>query len=98
MEFNASGLSSENYLKSIVAEGSVTNNLLEALHLGREVIKDGAIRVHGGGFGGTCMIFINKDEEESFKEKMSVKFPLDQFIHVEPSSDPLRRIPDEDFN
>ena len=57
----------------------------------------GACRVHGGGFGGTCMIFIDKDEEESFKQKMSVKFPLDQFIHVEPSSDPLRRIPDEDL-
>ena len=97
VEFNASGLSSENYLKSIVAEGSTTNNLLEALHLGREVIENGAIRVHGGGFGGTCMIFIDKDEEESFKQKMSVKFPLDQFIHVEPSLDPLRRIPDADL-
>ena len=43
------------------------------------------------------MIFIDKDEEESFKQKMSVKFPLDQFIHVEPSLDPLRRIPDEDL-
>lgn len=97
VEFNASGLSSELKLKSIVAEGSETNNLLEALHLGRASIKKGAIRVHGGGFGGTCMIFIDKDEEESFKEKMSVKFGLDQFIDVEPSDDPLAHFKAEDL-
>lgn len=97
VEFNDSGLSSENNLKSIVAEGHTTNNLLEALHLGRSSIHDGAIRVHGGGFGGTCMIFINKNEEEEFKKKMSVKFPLDQFISVEPSDDPLRRIPETEL-
>ena len=30
-----------------------------------------------------------KDEEEEFKQKMSVKFALDQFIEVEPSDNPL---------
>ena len=97
VEFNASGLSSELKLKSIVAEGHETNNLLEALHLGRASINKGAIRVHGGGFGGTCMIFIDKDEEASFKEKMSVKFPLDQFIEVEPSTNPLARFAPSDL-
>ena len=97
VEFNASGLSSENHLKSIVGEGHTTNNLLEALHLGRASIKDGAIRVHGGGFGGTCMIFINKDEEEEFIQKMSVKFPREQFITVEPNNDPLRRIDESEL-
>lgn len=91
-EFNDSGLSSENYLKSIVAEGQESNNLLVALHMGRELLKDGAIRVHGGGFGGTCMVWVNKNEEEEFKQKMSAKFPLDQIIPVFPSEDPLRRI------
>lgn len=97
VEFNASGLSSELKLKSIVAEGHETNNLLEALHLGRASINKGAIRVHGGGFGGTCMIFIDKDEEASFKEKMSVKFGLDQFIEVEPSNNPLARFTASDL-
>ena len=97
VEFNASGLSSELKLKSIVAEGHETNNLLEALHLGRASINKGAIRVHGGGFGGTCMIFIDKDEEASFKEKMSVKFDLDQFFDVEPSNNPLARFSASDL-
>lgn len=97
VEFNASGLSSELNLKSIVAEGHETNNLLEALHLGRASIKKGAIRVHGGGFGGTCMIFIDKDEEQEFKEKMSVKFDLDQFFDVEPSDNPLARFTASDL-
>ena len=97
VEFNASGLSSELKLKSIVAEGHETNNLLEALHLGRASIKKGAIRVHGGGFGGTCMIFIDKDEEAEFKEKMSVKFGLDQFFDVEPSDNPLARFTASDL-
>lgn len=92
VEFNASGLSSENKLKSIVAEGHETNNLLEALHLGRASLVKGAIRVHGGGFGGSCMIFVDKDEEASFKEKMSSKFALDQFIDVMPSNKPLRKL------
>ena len=96
-EFNDSGLSSENYLKSIVAEGQESNNLLVALHMGREILKDGAIRVHGGGFGGTCMVWVNKNEEEEFKKKMSVKFPLDQIIPVFPSNDPLRKISKEEL-
>ena len=96
VEINASGLSSELKLKNIVSEGHDTNNLLEALHLGRASINKGAIRVHGGGFGGTCLIFIDKDEEESFKQKMSVKFPLDQFIEVEPSTNPLARFSAEE--
>jgi hypothetical protein len=43
------------------------------------------------------MIFIDKDEEASFKEKMSVKFGLDQFIEVEPSDNPLARFTAEDL-
>ena len=96
-EFNDSGLSSENYLKSIVAEGQTSNNLLVALHMGREILHDGAIRVHGGGFGGTCMVWVNKNEEEEFKKKMSTKFPLDQIIPVFPSEDPLRKIAIEEL-
>ena len=97
VEINESGLSSELKLKNIVAEGHDTNNLLEALHLGRASINKGAIRVHGGGFGGTCLIFIDKDEEEDFKKKMSVKFPLDQFVEVEPSINPLARFAPSDL-
>lgn len=97
VEFNASGLSSEYKLKSIVAEGHSSNNLSKALHLGRSALRHGAIRVHGGGFGGTCMIFVRKDEEEEFIQKMSAEFPRDQFISVEPSDDPLRRIPESEY-
>jgi galactokinase len=96
VEITESGLSSELKLKNIVSEGHETNNLLEALHLGRASIKKGAIRVHGGGFGGTCLIFIDKDEEEAFKQLMSVKFPLDQFVEVEPSNNPLARFSPEE--
>lgn len=96
-EFNESGLSSEYYLESILGEGHKTNNLAECLHLGREIINDGAIRVHGGGFGGTCMVFINKNEEEEFKKKMAVKFPLDQIVPVFPSPNPLRRVDECEF-
>ena len=96
VEITASGLSSELKLKNIVSEGHETNNLLEALHLGRASIKKGAIRVHGGGFGGTCLIFIDKDEEAEFKQLMSVKFPLEQFVEVEPSNNPLVRLSPEE--
>lgn len=91
-DFNESGLSSEYYLESILPEGVKKNNLQECLHMGREFLKDGAIRVHGGGFGGTCMLFINKNEIEDFMKKMSSKFGRDQFIYLEISDNPICKI------
>ena len=46
---------------------------------------------------GAQVLFIDKDEEEAFKQKMSVKFPLDQFVDVEPSTNPLARFAPSDL-
>ena len=91
-ELNDSGLSSEYNLQSIVAEGHKTNNLKECLHIARSILKDGAIRVHGGGFGGTCIVFINKHEEKAFIEEMKKEFPIGNIIPVIINDKPLRQI------
>ncbi|MEG0034588.1 MAG: galactokinase family protein [Bacilli bacterium] len=87
--FEESGLSSENNLQSIIAEGQTTNNLRKVLDLGREIIVDGAIRVHGGGFGGTALVLINEKEINSFKLKMSKLVPVNCIYEVELSKNPL---------
>ncbi|MEG1739297.1 MAG: galactokinase family protein [Bacilli bacterium] len=89
-EINDSGLSSENLLQNIVLPGEETNNLEKALHLARNVIKDGAVRVHGGGFGGTILAFINKTETEHYIEEMSKVFGKENILIVYTCSDPLK--------
>lgn len=96
--FAESSMSSEYLLKSIVLEGQDTNNLKEALHYGREIVVDGAVRVHGGGFGGTMICFINKHEKKSFEDKMAAKFGRDSIIEVYPCSNPLRKIDVSELN
>ena len=66
-----SGRSSAMYLQNVVPTGStehqelmVTLALCEAILAGR-----GAVRVHGGGFGGTAQAFVPLDLLEEFKEK-----------------------------
>ena len=66
-----SGRSSAMYLQNVIPTGQtvgqelmVTIALCECLLEGR-----GAVRVHGGGFGGTAQAFVPLDMLERFKEK-----------------------------
>lgn len=89
-EINESGLSSELLLQNILIPGEETNNLLEGLHLARSFIKDGAVRVHGGGFGGTILTFINKKDTQDYIKFMGKKFGENNILIVYPCENPLR--------
>ena len=42
--------------------------------LSQRLIKDGAVRVHGGGFAGTILAIVNKKESDKYLEEMSKVF------------------------
>ena len=69
---NASGKSSAMYLQNVSIRSSVSHQeLLFALGLCEYILRGrGAVRVHGGGFGGTAEVFVPKDQWESFRAQV----------------------------
>ena len=67
---NESGYSSYMYLQNTCTYDSYKQNINLALRLSKELIKDGACRIHGGGFEGTILAFVHKNESESYIKKM----------------------------
>ena len=70
----ASGTSSRLYLKNTSAGNPKAEALAQGLALSAKLIKDGAIRVHGGGFAGTMLAFVKNDQAESYLQAMKAKF------------------------
>ena len=64
-----SGRSSAMYLQNIIPTGSVTaQELMVTIALCERILEGrGAVRVHGGGFGGTAQAFVPLDMLEKFK-------------------------------
>ena len=64
-----SGRSSAMYLQNIIPTGSVTTQeLMVTIALCERILEGrGAVRVHGGGFGGTAQAFVPLDMLEKFK-------------------------------
>ena len=49
-------------------------NLPKGILTSKNIIIDGAVRVHGGGFAGTIIAFVNKNESENYVLKMKELF------------------------
>lgn len=66
-----SGRSSAMYLQNIVPTGSTeSQELMVTIALCERILEGrGAVRVHGGGFGGTAQAFVPLDKLAEFKEK-----------------------------
>ncbi|MGN1295098.1 MAG: galactokinase [Bacilli bacterium] len=60
-----SGDSSYSLLKNCYVENE-EENLPKAIKLSKSIIKKGAVRVHGGGFAGTILAFIDKEESREY--------------------------------
>ena len=59
---NESGLSSLNKLQNCSIPGEVNQPVILGIEISRNIIKNGAIRVHGGGFAGSILAIIADDE------------------------------------
>ena len=64
---NRSGASSAMYLQNVSVAGAPDQPTMFALALADELLADrGAVRVHGGGFGGTIQAFVPADRAQGF--------------------------------
>ena len=68
-----SGDSSYHLLKNCYVENE-DENLPKAIKLSKSIIKNGAVRVHGGGFAGTILAFIDKNETQEYIRIMRKNF------------------------
>ncbi len=89
---NHSGISNYVFLKNILIPGQETSNLLEVFKKSRKIIKDGAVRIHGGGFGGACFVIINKKELEEYLRKITRLVGKKNIYHIEISDHALEWI------
>ena len=69
-----SGVSSLNCLQNCYVPGSVEQPVALAIHMSERLIKDGAVRVHGGGFAGTILAYLADAEVEKYVAQMSKVF------------------------
>lgn len=69
-----SGESSLTCLQNAFVPGSADQPVSLAIELSRRFIKDGAVRLHGGGFAGTVIAFVSDGEAEAYAEYMSGVF------------------------
>ena len=73
---NESGRSSETLLQNLYSPASPkTQDIPLALLLSRKVLgKEGACRVHGGGFAGTIQAFVPKEKVREYTEALEGAF------------------------
>lgn len=71
---NGSGLSSLVRLQNCLVPGETEQRVVLGIELSREIIKDGAVRVHGGGFAGSILAIVADGEVGNYTAKMAEVF------------------------
>lgn len=71
---NESGLSSLNKLQNCAIPGDVNQPVILGIEFSRHIIKNGAIRVHGGGFAGSILAIVKDEESEDYIKEMQRVF------------------------
>lgn len=71
---NESGLSSLTLLQNCHVPGDVQQPVVLGIEISREIIKDGAVRVHGGGFAGSILAFVSDAEVKNYVRFMKNVF------------------------
>ena len=84
---NESGLSSLIRLQNCSVPSELTQPVILAIEVSRNIIKDGAVRVHGGGFAGSILAIVNEKERENYVNEMSKIFGEENVFtaHVRPT-------------
>ena len=84
---NESGLSSLVRLQNCAVPSEVSQPVVLGIELSRTIIKDGAVRVHGGGFAGSILAIVNDQEKDAYLSKMQEVFGAENVFtaHVRPT-------------
>ena len=83
---NESGLSSLIRLQNCSVPAEVSQPVVLGIELSRSIIKDGAVRVHGGGFAGSILAIVSEEEKENYVKTMAKTFGEENVFtaHVRP--------------
>ena len=73
-QVNLSGLSSLVLLQNCMVPGDTIQPVVLGIELSRAFIKDGAVRVHGGGFAGSILAFVSNGEVSAYETYMKELF------------------------
>lgn len=79
---NKSGDSSYKLLQNCYPAGDITQNIPLALAIANELPGLKAARVHGGGFAGTILCFVENDSVDEFISKMSVYYGRENVFNI----------------
>lgn len=71
---NESGLSSLIRLQNCSVPAEVSQPVILGIELSRRIIKDGAVRVHGGGFAGSILAIVKREETDGYVREMERVF------------------------
>ncbi|MCR5741109.1 MAG: galactokinase [Gammaproteobacteria bacterium] len=71
---NESGESSYKLLQNCFVQKDSKQGIALALALSKMILKNGAVRVHGGGFKGTVIAYVHVSEQLNYIEKMKKVF------------------------
>ncbi len=71
---NESGESSLTLLQNAFVPGSTSQPIVLGLRMSKTLIRDGAVRLHGGGFAGTIIAILSDAEEANYVARMSGVF------------------------
>lgn len=63
-----------NCLQNCFVPGSCEQPVSLALHISDRIIKDGAVRLHGGGFAGTILAYLSDAEKDGYAFEMAKLF------------------------
>ncbi len=93
---NESGNSSFKWLQNIKAPGRTISQKLNLIfYFCEQFVKDinsGAVRIHGGGFGGTVLVVIPKWKVEEFTERIKKHIPAVKFYMADIDSEGIKNI------
>ncbi len=74
---NDSGISSLALLQNCYVPNETNQPVVLGIELSRALIKDGAVRVHGGGFAGSILAFVSDNELDNYTQKMQEVFGIE---------------------
>ena len=80
---NQSGISSQTMLQNCFPNGATAQPIPLAISLSKQIDGVKACRVHGGGFAGTIIAYVEKSKVDNYVSKMAKVFGKENVFHIE---------------